>query len=395
MPKKLWVCLIVGFLLRIFLARLLTYYPDLYTFQFWSLDLIRFGPGQFYAKAISDYLPGYLYVLGLLGKVFWWFLNHQMLLSVELVYKFPSIVADVCLGAFIFKLARLYLSEKKAFWTALIFLFNPVLIFNSTFWGQVDSFMALFIFASLYFLLKRRYFWSAVLLGVGQVVKPVAVLSLPIFLLFIFWKEKSPREILKYLLIFIGPILVLFIPFIPQGQGLLYIWERYKFTQNLWPFTSLNAFNFWAIFSLDSLGEIKRLSDQTKLGPVSFQFLGYGLFGLANAANFIYVWKKKTSFLRDPLIIIRSLAVVYFTFYLFFTRMHERHLYYGLCFLILLVPIMRPKKILGVSGIFAINLVNILFSFQAAQGIHFLTGGAVALLSVSLLGLSLWVFSSK
>jgi dolichyl-phosphate-mannose-protein mannosyltransferase len=356
----IWPILLGGLILRIWLAHYFTYVQDFYTFQFWSRDLVQHGFRSFYDVAICDYLPGYLYILMGVGKVFYWFLNHGKLLDILLVYKMPAILADIVNGGLIFLIAEKLMSKKAAKKTSAIFVFNVALLANSTWWGQVDSVISLFLLLSLYLLLLKRYGLSALTLGLAQVIKPVAILVVPIYIL---WMSREKIKISKWFwlgLSFTVPIILAFIPFFQGGNFIGFIWNRYRITSGFYPLITLNAFNFWGAVSVATNQAWQKVSDQTMWGPLSLQNWGYVLFGTSYLGVLVSFRKKigvKTLILAN--------CLNYFLFFMFFTRMHERHVYYALVFLSILVLTFKKtwQKFIGFIP-FGVYLLNFYFSYQ-------------------------------
>ncbi|MBI4033003.1 MAG: hypothetical protein HY377_00570, partial [Candidatus Blackburnbacteria bacterium] len=64
----IWLLLGSAFILRVLLAPFGTLLLDHNTFVAWSTNLAQNGFAHFY-DSWSDYLPGYLYILYLLGKI--------------------------------------------------------------------------------------------------------------------------------------------------------------------------------------------------------------------------------------------------------------------------------------------------------------------------------------
>ena len=276
--KRLAIFLAIGILIRIFISTKTAYYQDINIFKLWSLDLITQGFRNFYSVAISDYLPGYLYVVWFLGKVFWWFLNKGVLLPFELVYKSPSILTDVATTLLIFQITKEYTNKKIAYLTSLFYFLNPVFFFNSTIWGQVESYTFFFMLLATFFFLRKNYFMSFAVLGYAQSIKPIAILILPIFLLLLILEKIQFKKILFYSLVFILVVFAVFTPFNPGENIISFVIERHGITSSFYQLTSLNAFNFWAMFSTLPSGNTYKLSDQTEFLNITYQYWGYAVF---------------------------------------------------------------------------------------------------------------------
>ena len=169
--------------------------------------------------------------------------------------------------------------------------------------------------------------------------------------------------------IFAATIVLTFVPFYKSGNFLVFIWERYKVTSGFYPYVSLNAFNFWGFLSIFQPLPWSRIYDQTNFGLLSLQNWGYLLFGIGYGSLLVKFPKKiaigNEKSAKSTLLLINCLT--YFLFFMFFTRMHERHLYYSLIFLSILVLSFKKlwQKVLVFSP-FLLYLLNLNFSYQQA-----------------------------
>ncbi len=88
-----WALLVFAALLRTVIMPYGGFPTDIGTFKGWATALAERGPEAFYGSGFADYLPGYLYVLWLIG-----WLNERLQFSpstFEYVIKLPSVIADV------------------------------------------------------------------------------------------------------------------------------------------------------------------------------------------------------------------------------------------------------------------------------------------------------------
>src|SRR3989338_7176572 len=93
LTPSLLIILFIGLILRLILTPFGTLWIDLNTFIAWSERLNTFPFSEFYLSW-SDYLPGYLYILWILGLLKNIFVNTP----VTLLYKLPAIIADLLTG---------------------------------------------------------------------------------------------------------------------------------------------------------------------------------------------------------------------------------------------------------------------------------------------------------
>lgn len=352
-----------AFALRLYLAQFLTYHLDLNTFKSWSYYLAAHEFKSFYANVWSDYLPGYHYILWFLGIIREWLIINSIPFNEVVFYKLPSIIADILNALFIFLIARKFAAPKKALFAAIFFLFNPAVLANSTFWGQADSFATLFIILSFYLILQKKFWFAAIIIGFGQTVKPIAFLSIPIYLIFIFLTNnkklsQSLWKSLVFLIIITFTFTVTFLPFNHLPNLFEFINSLLQQTFHQYPYTSLNAFNFWAIAS-DFW-----IPDKLTFISVTFQNWGNILFGVIYALLLIILVSKFKAVENKFLFLTYILTICYFAMFMFLTRIHERHLFYGLTFISLLLPALSLKEILLSIIPFIIYILNLLFAYQ-------------------------------
>lgn len=303
--------LVLGLIARLVLANFGTLQLDQNTFIAWSNNLAENGFRPFY-NSWSDYLPGYLYILWILGKI-----NSLNLFSTIVLYKIPAIISDLITGFLIYKIVKNRKGEKLGLLGALIYIFNPAILYNSALWGQVDSFVALFSTLTIY-LLPKNYLLSAITLAIGTVIKPQAAFLMPLIFV-LFWKNKYKfTDLLKYCLVGLTIFVLAFIPFWNDNNLFNFILNRLSASANQYPYTAVNAFNFWGIFG------------QWKEDTVYTQFGGYLVFLI----SFVFFSKKLWN-VKNFDYILASITFV-FTF-LFFTRFHERHL----------LPVFAPLAIIS------------------------------------------------
>lgn len=302
--------LILGaFFLRIVLSQFGTLELDFNTFRAWSNQLVSNGFGSFY-NSWSDYLPGYLYVLWLLGKIS----SALPSLPQVLLYKLPAILADIGTGIFIFYAVR-HFREKWALPAAAIYLFNPAVLANSTLWGQVDSLTALASVTSIFFV-RKNPMASALALGIGTLIKPQAAFIAPI--IGILWlKNFGFRKTFMFFALCFVIFLLGFVPFAGNNSFLPFVSERILTTANQYPYTSVNAFNFWAI-----------LPGMWKPDSGGLQLVGVLLATIfLSIITLVYYLRMKNKSVKNEGFAVFLLSSLYLLIsFLFLTRMHERHL---------------------------------------------------------------------
>ena len=281
---------------------------------------MRVGAHGFYAQW-SDYLPGYLYVLWGVGLM-----KDIIHIPAVYLYKLPAMVADLVTGWVIYRVIRKMRNEKQALWGAGIYLFNPAIMANSTLWGQVDSLTALSVMLSLW-LVNSNLVLSAVALAVGTLIKPQVVFVVPVLALVIMQSKDWFRKISIYTAVGAGVFVVGFLPF-KEEMGLVnFVVKRVFLSLGQYPYTSVNAFNFWGILGMWKRDDIG--------GALSYQYLGYYLtIGLLLVLS-AYFWRNR--WWKEKGFEYYLAVVLLLTTYLFMTRMHERHM----------LPVFAPFVVAG------------------------------------------------
>lgn len=337
--SKLILILFAGLFIRLLLSSFGTLPLDQNTFIAWSHSLALKGFSGFY-NSWSDYLPGYLYVLWTLGKI-----NILGAISPSILYKLPAMLADIATGFLIFKIVSKLKNEKWALASLCLYLFNPAILSNSSLWGQVDSLTALFSLLAVFLASSENVLGSAVSLGIGTLVKPQAAFAAPVVLLLMLKDKWQFKKIALY-----GSVgaLVFLLGFLPFYQGsfdlfsfLNFVVVRIGTTINQYPYTSVNAFNFWG---LGGFWKTDLTNGVMYLVPIVSTILVY-----------IKTKKEKGS---EYLALGVSLA----TSFIFLTRMHERHLLPALAPL-LVAGAINPLVLVAYLGFSITYVLNMNYSY--------------------------------
>ena len=131
----------------------------------------------------SNYSPPYLYLLYLVVQ----FLpNMQPVVAI----KIPSIITDFVCAGLVYQIIRVKSNNPVlALLGYVATLLAPVMILNSSFWGQADSIYTAALLACLYFLLLRRNWLALLSFGIAFAFKLQAIFLAP--LLVILWFDAT------------------------------------------------------------------------------------------------------------------------------------------------------------------------------------------------------------
>ncbi len=344
--------LVDGFFLRFAVSFL--YYghgSDMGCFAGWSDMMVDLKPWGFYESGnFADYPPIYMYVLWILGAI-------KRFLSLEgnalgVLLKLPAMISDTLIGLVIYKFLKRQETEKTAFFGALLWVLNPIVILNSAIWGQVDSVFSLFVLLSLYYAWDKKFTKSFIWFSVAVFTKPQALFYTPVLLYMLFsdsvYPEFKKERFIKSILGGIGAValgLLLCIPF-----GLSNVFNQYISTLGSYPYFSVNAFNLWSALGLN-WGNLTPLG--STLGTV------FIILTVAGALLYMYKSKSKGKFFL-------AAGFICFAVFTLSTKMHERYSYPAVLFLLIGACLDKKNVQLLLSFIFVtvtsfINTAYVLF----------------------------------
>jgi dolichyl-phosphate-mannose-protein mannosyltransferase len=338
---QIWTLMLwLGFAARLWIAfQVKGYDVDIGTFKAWAGNLAAHGFSRFYQEGVfSDYPPGYMYVLYLVGAV-----RNILDIPFEssgftLILKLPAMVADLIIAALLYRWGNRVLHPTLAVSIALLYWLSPAILVNSAAWGQVDSFFMLWTLLFLHNMEKGKLEKASFFYAISLLVKPQALLLGPLVLC-VFWRNRSWSAFGKSFLVGLSTFAILILPFVIY-KGPLFIFELYFGTLASYPYASLNAYNLMALFG----GNFVDINS-------GMLFLSYKLWGIillvAAYAYSIYVYfkSKRTSGLATLTAFLMITSV-----FMLFTKMHERYLFYSLPILLLSFIFIRDRRLLHLYG---------------------------------------------
>jgi 4-amino-4-deoxy-L-arabinose transferase-like glycosyltransferase len=302
---------------------------DMGTFQAWGMHMLSVGPVHFYDHTWSDYLPFPLYIFAPIQILSTW-LN----LSFSLVFKFIFSLFELGL---IFLISHSWRGKGKVLLVAFLTL-SPAMFGDTAFWGQIDTLPALLALLSFVLLVPNPalagkgaqipgMFVSSILFGLAVAIKPIMVLVAPI--LWIISLKKGWWWQLPFVSSF--TFFLTGVPMAGFGGSIKLLWDRTLNQASTYPYTTINAWNIWSIVSHPS----SWLPDNQTIFSLSAHTFGLILFIVFTI--FVFNNWRKVKF--SPKYAIKVVAITLILFYTFTTRMHERHLLFGLPFLALAATI--------------------------------------------------------
>lgn len=344
---------------------------DTACFTAWAERICETGPGGFYSPDVfSDYPPGYLYVLWLLGGIRRFFHIGYYSAAHLILLKLPSILCDMACGMLLVRETVRKRSVSHAFFLCAAYLFNPAVFLNSSVWGQVDSLTALAAVIMCISLMRGKMYPAYIAFGAGLLVKPQMLLLGPVLLAGTIdyirpGKAASGQHtapfvprllhcLFQCLFVAVGCI-ILCLPF-----GLSNVASQLLDTLGSYPYAAVNACNLWGLFGLNWVSQ-----ENTFLG-VPYRGFGAASIAVAVALTLFLGLKNRGEKTKYPFLAAFMVANVF----LFSVRMHERYLYPALA-LLLLAYIHKPVPLtyacyICLGTLHFYNTADVLFFYDPA-----------------------------
>ncbi len=353
--------------------------PDIGSYQAWAARVADVGPAKTYVKGFFiDYPPGYLYALWAAG----WLVRSLGLSGVaqRMVVESPALIADFLAGWVLYAAVRRTGSRASAYGAMLIFALNPAALFDTVVWGQSDSLLALVMLTSALAVLDSRYGLAWALGAVALLIKPQALMYLPVLGFWTLYRAPLKTWFLSAGS-FLGTWVIGLVPF-QVGHKWGWIFSLYYSTAAYYHETSVNAFNLMAL-----LGGLRQSDSTPVLGIPAF-YVGMALLVPLYA---IIAWALARDNSRRGLLLASFVAI--FGFFMLAPRMHERYLYPALVFLAPLA--VEEATMAALFALLTITfLVNLAYVKHALETVVFLPAHdpiAIIIAAANLVGLGVAV----
>lgn len=343
--KKLIMFLVAALLLRLFLIRFPYMFTlDVNTFRSWTDTIIKVGPTNFYTSTWSDYPPLFMYFLWIWGLIQMPFTGSS-LMSVEWA-KLPACIADVINGFLIFQILKGRVAIRSAFRTAVFYVFNPVVIFVSAVWGQVDAIITMMMLLISLTVLLNWLIPAATLTAAAMLVKPQGLFMIPLVFFSMWFKtpiKQWPIAILAGVAtVWLGVLpatwtklsgfanigMNLYVPaFIVQP--FFWLQTQMRSTGDNYPYSTVNAFNIWMLPPPNETWK----PDNRILFFLPHHTWGIILLLIAFGLVAWYLYKNRHTVSAFPYFLAGSVMLT--SYYMLPTRMHERYIFPAIAFLAL------------------------------------------------------------
>lgn len=390
--EKLYLMFVIssGLMLRLLIAPWIQNTSlDINYFQQWAHSAAN-GLTWFYEKKDinfpHDYPPLYIYILYVLGKFSF---NSFVINNFGWIIKLPAIIFDILSSFMVFLIFKKINHNKLGISMVILYLFNPVILIDSTVWGQVDSIFSFLIALAILLLIERKHYTSTIFFALAVMMKPQGIIVLPI-LAYELIRNKKVSKIVISLIIFLFVVFIVTFPFSKHTYGGIF-WIFYLLTNTIgeYPVTTLNAFNFYNLIGLNN----------QPANSIFFLFT-YHMWGTL-AIIIISLFSLFSLFKKNDVKILPIVAMIQvYGIFVFSTGMHERYLYPCIILSLLSFCYLNNKRymflFIGISLTCFTNIFTQLYfsSFTSGGSLSFLykyDSFGTSLLNIVFFGYLIWL----
>lgn len=325
--------LFVAFMVRFAFFSNQGYQIDTNDFMAWFQHAANVGPRAFYSNIWCDYPPFnvfFFWGFGLLAKSLSAFSMNMFVY----VMKIPPNLFDMATAFVIFAFILKRLSLKWALAGVTLYVFNPAVVFNAAVWGQFDAIYTFFLVSSLFLMFESKKNLAIVAFMLGVLTKPQSIAMAPLFI-YLVLRKSDWKGFLTSLGVAAATFVAVILPFEwTNGNPVTWLSNIYFGAYSGYQYTTLNAFNIWGLGGMwvpDTGG---------------LNILGWVLFG-AMAAFTLYLVHKRYD-VSNELLLIFAAFVLFFSFFMLPTRIHERYLFPAISMLVLMFPFLKKTRLVYV-----------------------------------------------
>lgn len=329
----IWI-LVSIIIIRLSLIALPSFHIDMNSWQAWSARLVEVTPIHFYApNYFADYFPGYLYLLWLLGKMATLGGIPIFSLGFEFLLKLFTNIFDLATAYYIYKIVSKY-QKNLGLLSAIFYLANPVLAFNSSVWGQVDGILTFFLVYSAYCLLElKKAYHFGISFALSILVKPQGLAIFPVMLPRLLANFKFSK--LLNLLLIPALLIILSLPFFLK-DSLLGLFHLFQKSASTYPYTSMFSYNFWSVAGW-------WVPDSNTVLSIPYKIWGVIIYFVSLVIILIPLFFRKNY--KNNFLVYFASALAILTFFLFLTRIHQRYLFPFFAFLLIVSFIKNSMKL--------------------------------------------------
>ena len=304
------------------------YTVDINDFLSWFNTAATHGIRPFYSDTgWTDYPPFNVYVFWFFGTI----ANAASKVGISAVniVKLAPNLFDLGTAVLIYVFVRKQASFKLAITATALYTFNPAVIFDAAVWGQYDAIYTFFLVLALMLAIRSKPLFSAAAYALGILTKPQGIALAPL-IAFLIYKKNGLREMLVSVLAFAATVFVVILPFNWGGSPISFLINIYFVAYKGYPYTSINAFNLWALVS------------GMWVSDGNLYIVGWALF--AAFAGFTLYFLNKRFKTSSEFLSVYAAFMLLFAFFMLPTRIHERYLFPAISVLALMYPFVRKAR---------------------------------------------------
>lgn len=370
---------------------------DIGFFVRWSRGLAEQGLTDFYASgAFCDYPPLSVLMLFGIGKLT--ALRPEMLAdsaAMQIILKIPACLADLAIALLLLAEGRRRLGPTLGVAAATLFFLNPVAIYGSAYWGQVDSIFTCLALAALVAVGRGRWLLVGALTAAALLAKFQTIALAPI-ILFETYRLGAWRAVGRWILGAAAAFALIAAPFAWTGTLDDVVSRSYVHVVGQYNDLSRSAYNIWfltenpargdtavppAIIAHVAGGRLDFPVGESWLLKLTWRNLSLTLYALVVAAVLAFY-----SLRPGPIARYAAAGALGLAFFLFPTEMHERYAFPATAFLALwsVTGAWRERLYFGLTLLLLLNLAAVLPAAPLAPQIAV---GLLLVFAVLLIGL--------
>jgi len=381
--KIVSIVLLSSFAIRTFLFPFQGYKVDLSTLSAWFYTAAQYGPRVFYeAAGWCDYPPFNVYIFWIFGS-----LAKQLSLfgrsGILYIIKLPPNLFDIATAFLIFIFLREKTNFKSSIVATSIYAFNPAIIFNTSVWGQYDAIYTCFLILSLMLILNSKPKLSVIAFTLGILTKPQSVALAPL-IIYLIVKKYGWKGLVTAAFASAATVLAVIIPF-EWSNPLNFLVDIYLGGYGGYPYTSINAFNLWALAGFWR-------SDAETFMFLDFFTIGWIMFGALTVLSLYTLHRRLNNSQDDDVLVLFSAFMLFFGFFMLPTRIHERYLFPVFSVLTMILPFL--KKTRPLYGILTFTcLFNQVYVLPFLNSDMYVPHWHPLVLSVTLINLTMFLYT--
>ncbi len=363
--------LITAFVSRLILAVYFDGHSDISCFKYWASRVSSVGPSRFYTEEVlTDYPPGYMYILAIVGAVRKLFGIAYDSVKYTVLVKTPPMLADILTGILIYRIALKRWNKKQAVIIMCLYLFNPVIYLNSAVWGQVDSVFTLTVLLVCWLVYEDKLHLAYFAYGIGMMIKPQMSMFTPILIYALLEKiftgrdpengsvrlKFSFKEFRHQMTYCIPAILMTFLIALPFG--IVTVIKQFFETMGSYPYATVNAYNLWGAMGLDWAPQTDKFGHLTY---AQWGMLFIAVIVITSALIWLANFNDRTRYILIGIFICAGMFTLS-------VRMHERYIYPAVVLFIVLFLITRKISVFFLYTVYTLahfyNAAHVLFFYD-------------------------------